>query len=91
LMNLLTVGSVLSPSLGAITRALPIDSTFTGRSEIWELALGAVAEKPIIGHGYAAFWDNVRDRETAQGSEWAVSAAHSHNSYLDLAITLGLP
>lgn len=91
LMNLLTVGSVLSPALGTITRALPIDSTFTGRSEVWEFALGAVAEKPILGHGYAAFWDNVRGRETEQGSEWAVSAAHSHNSYLDLAITIGLP
>jgi O-antigen ligase len=90
-MNLLTVGSVLSPGLGAITRLLPVDPTFTGRSDIWEFALAAVAEKPIIGHGYAAFWDDVTERQTAKGSEWAVTAAHSHNSYLDLAITIGLP
>jgi len=90
-MNLLTVGSVLSPALGSMTRLLPVDPTFTGRSDIWEFALAAVAEKPIIGHGYAAFWDNVTERQTAQGSEWAVTAAHSHNSYLDLAITVGLP
>lgn len=90
-MNLLTVGSVMSPALGGITRMLPVDPTFTGRSEIWEFALAAVAEKPVIGHGYAAFWDDVTDRETAKGSEWAVSAAHSHNSYLDLAVTIGLP
>ena len=90
-MNLLTVGSVLSPSLGAMTRLLPLDPTFTGRSAIWEFALAAVAEKPLIGHGYAAFWDDVSARQTAQGSEWATSAAHSHNSYLDLAVTIGLP
>ena len=90
-MNLLTVGSVLSPALGALTRLLPLDPTFTGRSAIWEFALAAVAEKPIIGHGYAAFWDDVTARQTAQGSEWATSAAHSHNSYLDLAVTIGLP
>ena len=90
-MNLLTVGSVMSPVLGNITRALPIDPTFTGRSEIWEFALGAVAEKPIIGHGYAAFWDGAAEGKTLQGSEWAVTAAHSHNSYLDLAVTIGLP
>ncbi|MGY8708496.1 O-antigen ligase [Bradyrhizobium sp. 18BD] len=90
-MNLLTVGSVMSPSLGAVTRLLPLDPTFTGRSEIWEFALAAVAEKPIIGHGYAAFWDDVTERQTAAGSEWATSAAHSHNSYLDLAVTIGLP
>lgn len=90
-MNLLTVGSVLSPALGAVTRMLPLDPSFTGRSAIWEFALAAVAEKPIIGHGYAAFWDDVTARQTAQGSEWATSAAHSHNSYLDLAVTIGLP
>lgn len=90
-MNLLTVGSVLSPALGAMTRLLPLDPTFTGRSDIWEFALTAVAEKPIIGHGYAAFWDDVTARQTAQGAEWATSAAHSHNSYLDLAVTIGLP
>ncbi|MFX5660526.1 O-antigen ligase family protein, partial [Acinetobacter baumannii] len=82
---------VMSPALGSITRALPIYPTFTGRSEIWEFALAAVAEKPITGHGYAAFWDGVTERQTTQGAEWAVSAAHSHNSYLDLAVTIGLP
>ncbi|KQT15868.1 MULTISPECIES: O-antigen ligase [unclassified Bradyrhizobium] len=90
-MNLLTVGSALSPALAAMTRLLPLDPTFTGRSAIWEFALAAVAEKPIIGHGYAAFWDDVTSRQTAQGAEWATSAAHSHNSYLDLAVTIGLP
>ncbi len=91
IMNLLTVGSVANPNLAAITRALPVDSTFTGRSDIWEFALTAVAEKPIRGHGFAAFWDDVTDRTTTKGAEWAVSAAHSHNSYLDLAVTIGLP
>lgn len=91
LMNLLTVGSVLSPALGTVTRLLPLDPTFTGRSDIWQFALAAVAEKPVIGHGYAAFWDDVSARQTAQGAEWATSAAHSHNSYLDLAVTIGLP
>ncbi|MDD1527490.1 ligase [Bradyrhizobium sp. WBOS7] len=90
-MNLLTVGSVLSPALGSMTRLLPLDPTFTGRSAIWEFALAAVAEKPITGHGYAAFWDDVTARQTAQGAEWATSAAHSHNAYLDLAVTIGLP
>ncbi|BAL79383.1 putative O-antigen polymerase [Bradyrhizobium cosmicum] len=90
-MNLLTVGSVMSPTLGAITRLLPLDPTFTGRSDVWQFALAAVAERPIIGHGYAAFWDDVTARQTAQGAEWATSAAHSHNSYLELAVTIGLP
>jgi O-antigen ligase len=90
-MNLLTVGTAASPALAAVTRLLPVDSTFTGRSDIWQFALEAAAEKPVLGHGYAAFWDGVTERETAQGAEWATTAAHSHNSYLDLAVTIGLP
>uniref|UniRef100_UPI0005603378 O-antigen ligase family protein n=1 Tax=Bradyrhizobium yuanmingense TaxID=108015 RepID=UPI0005603378 len=76
-MNLLTVGSVVSPVLAAMTRLLPLDPTFTGRSAIWDFALAAVAEKPIIGHGYSAFWDDVSARATAEGAEWATSAGHS--------------
>jgi O-antigen ligase len=91
LMNLLTVGSVISPQLTQLTSALPIDSTFTGRTDVWEFALGAVAEKPFAGHGYAAFWDGIADKKTEQGVEWVAAAAHSHNSYLDLAVTIGLP
>jgi O-antigen ligase len=89
--NLLTVGSVMSDELAKLTRLLPVDPTFTGRNDVWEFALAAVREKPIIGHGYAVFWDNVASRPTAAGSEWTVTAAHSHNSYLELAVTIGLP
>jgi O-antigen ligase len=92
-LNLLTVGSVASERLASLTKLLPVDSTFTGRTDIWEFALAAVGEKPITGHGFAAFWDSddVIGRQTNFGAEWAVTAAHSHNSYLDLAVTIGLP
>ena len=89
--NMLTLGSVVSEGLANLTQQLPVDPTFTGRTDIWEFALAAVREKPILGHGYAAFWDGVTSRQTFSGAEWAVSAAHSHNSYLDLAVTIGLP
>jgi O-antigen ligase len=90
-MNLLTVGSVLNQRIADLTKLLPIDPTFTGRTDIWEFAFAAFEEKPIVGHGYSAFWDNVASRQTLEGAEWAVSAAHSHNSYLDLLVTIGLP
>jgi O-antigen ligase len=85
------VGSVVSEGFANFTKQLPIDPTFTGRTDVWEFALEAFREKPILGHGYAAFWDNILDRQTARGAEWTVTAAHSHNSYLDLAVTIGLP
>lgn len=91
LMNFLTVGTVMSDTLKNITSQLPIDATFTGRTDVWGFALTAVWEKPILGHGYATFWDDASDRIGAQGAEWAVEASHGHNSYLELALNIGLP
>ena len=91
IVNLLTVGSVFSDGFANLTKQLPIDSTFTGRTDVWEFALGAFRERPILGYGYAAFWDKISNGQTVDGAEWAVTAAHSHNSYLDLAVTIGLP
>lgn len=90
-MNCLTVGTVMSDALKNITERLPIDATFTGRTEVWGFALEGIGEKPVFGHGFAVFWDNAADRIAAQGSEWALEASHSHNSYVELALNIGLP
>jgi O-antigen ligase len=42
LLGFLTVGSVASDAAGALLRALPIDVTFTGRTEIWSFALDSL-------------------------------------------------
>ncbi len=32
--------------------AIMPDATFTGRTEIWQLGVQAVAQRPITGYGY---------------------------------------
>lgn len=92
LMNVLTVGSAASPAIAGLVASLPIDTTFTGRTGIWEFALTGFAARPILGYGYGAFWNNPAN-QTSIGSafEWAQDASHSHNGYLELALTIGLP
>jgi O-antigen ligase len=91
-LNALTVGSVAIPVFGAIVASLPVDATFTGRTDIWSFALEQIAARPVTGHGFMAFWGTAA---LAHGIEdptvWAGSAATSHNAYLDLALTIGLP
>jgi len=93
LINLVSVGSVMFPALDSLLEVLPIDASFTGRADIWSFVLDAIRMRPILGYGFAAFWGepvsaNLQiDSDTA----WAAGAAHSHNGYLDLAVTLGLP
>ena len=92
-LNLATVGSVFDERVAALVKLLPLDTTFTGRTDIWEFALSSLALHPWLGYGFAAFWGTdwiqglVQDDQIA----WTITAAHSHNGYLDNALTLGIP
>jgi O-antigen ligase len=92
LISFLTVGSITSEAARSLLGALPIDVTFTGRTEIWGFAIDALAAHPWLGHGFEAFWYSDSVRFGAEDStRWMVDVATSHNSYVDLALTIGVP
>ena len=81
-LNLLGIGTVVSPSLRAISGLLPFDTTFTGRDDVWKFAFDSIAQRPIFGWGYLAFWGSSFLRDVDPGgaiSDWVVIASHSHN------------
>ncbi len=92
-LNLLTVGSVFSERLSGFVKSLPFDATFTGRTDIWEFAMSSLALRPLLGYGFAAFWRTESIENLIQNDqiEWAATASHSHNGYLDSALTMGYP
>jgi O-antigen ligase len=93
-LNLLGIGAVISPSLHAISGLLPFDTSFTGRDEVWGFAFESIAQRPVFGWGYLAFWGTSFLRDVVPGgavNDWVVLASHSHNSYLDSALALGIP
>jgi O-antigen ligase len=92
-LNLFGIGSVAIPSLAAITSALPLDSSFTGRSDVWVYALSKAAEKPLFGYGYLAFWNTeaMLYGGGEQSTDWAQTASHAHNGYLDAVLSMGYP
>ena len=91
MLNLIGVGSVLMPAIGTLVRALPIDSTFTGRTDVWSFALDSQAGHWLIGHGFDAFWNTAATRFGGEDQGWAGTAAHAHNSFLDTVVSCGLP
>jgi O-antigen ligase len=91
LLNMLSVGTVMSERLAAIAEALPLDTSFTGRTEIWTFALQSVQQRLAFGYGFSAFWGTGAVRGLPEGYEWATTVAHSHNGYLDTALAMGLP
>jgi O-antigen ligase len=92
LLAFLTVGSVASSAARAVLGALSINPTFTGRTEIWKFAFEAISEHPWKGHGFEAFWYSESLRYGVEDStRWMAAVATSHNSYVDLALTIGIP
>jgi O-antigen ligase len=89
----LTVGSVFDTRLAEVLKLLPVDTTFTGRTDIWEFAISSLSLRPFLGYGFAAFWgsDSIDKLVKSDQFEWAATASHSHNGYLDTALTMGYP
>lgn len=90
----LTFGTVFSPTLLQISKAVVSDVTFTGRDEIWRFAAKHIAAHPWLGHGYVSFWQTplvLRLEENYEAS-WDVRGIGSgHNSYLDAMLMFGIP
>lgn len=91
LLNMLSVGTVMSDSLAQIAKQLPLDASFTGRTDIWSFALQSLQPRLATGYGYASFWGSSAIQNLPEGKEWAGYASHSHNGYLDTALGMGLP
>ena len=88
--NLFSVGSIYIEPIRDFLNATMSDPSFTGRTDIWEFAIGRLAQHPIVGYGFAAFW-NTPEVIYGMKESWANTASHAHNGYLDLAITIGIP
>ena len=91
LLNLLSVGTVMSETLAEIAKLLPLDSSFTGRLDIWTFAVQSLHGRLATGYGFASFWGSSAIQNLPEGKEWAAFAAHSHNGYLDTTLGMGLP
>jgi O-antigen ligase len=90
--NLFSVGTVMFEPVRKLVESIMPDATFTGRTEIWELALRALAQRPFTGYGYSTFWGT---EQVVYGMgdtvTWANAASDAHNAYLNLAVTIGIP
>jgi O-antigen ligase len=91
-LNLMTVGSVYFEPVRALLEGHMSDPTFTGRTFIWDFVRERLPAYLTHGYGFAAFWGS---GEIVYGPTEApafVAALPSgHNSYIDLALTTGLP
>ena len=90
-IGFLTIGSIEFDSVHALVVKLLPDPTFTGRDEIWRFALDHIAERPIAGFGYQAFWGTSELVSSWNYLEsWGYRASDAHNGFLNIAVMTGL-
>ncbi|MFZ4603598.1 MAG: O-antigen ligase family protein [Caulobacterales bacterium] len=70
--------------------ALGKDRSLTGRTQIWAAADRAIAQRPILGHGYQAFWWTrqgilVKQRQFVRPDQ----PFYFHNTFLEHRVAMG--
>lgn len=67
------------------------DTTFTGRTIIWEFVLDVISRSPLVGQGYAAFWGvgagSIVDTEAPA---LVARLQQAHNGFLDVFLETGM-
>lgn len=92
MLSLLSVGSIYFEPVRDLLDAIMSDSTFTGRTDIWQFVVDTLMQRPITGFGFATFWGTEEVvYGMSGGASWANTAGHAHNGFLDLALTIGIP
>ncbi|MGU3390546.1 O-antigen ligase family protein [Sphingomonas sp. M1A8_2b] len=68
------------------------DATLTGRTYLWDFAARITAERPLLGHGYYAFW-RVGNIDAEGLWRWGGIANRSgfnfHNIFVEMKVDLG--
>lgn len=73
--------------------AMGKDPSLTGRTEIWELSIDMIRQRPWLGYGYQTFWQGINGPSgyvlRAMGVD-GFKAPHAHNGVLELSLDIGL-
>jgi O-antigen ligase len=83
------VGAVAAFAPDLLLKALGKDPTLTGRTEIWEALFRRLAERPELGYGFAAFWNDPQGPAAFIRKETGWIVPNAHNGWLDMLVQVG--
>jgi len=86
----LVVSSVSNFNMDRVSYILYGDSTFTGRTIIWDFAEREIARSPLVGWGYQCFWLIGPDAPSVVDAPGFVKMMpNAHSGYVDTKLELG--
>jgi exopolysaccharide production protein ExoQ len=66
------------------------DSSFTGRTVIWDFAQHEIERRPLLGWGYLSFWLVGPDAPSiVEAPGWVKTMPNAHNGYYDTMLEMG--
>ena len=75
---------VMRPDLAGMLRL-----ALSGRDGLWEALAPFLEERFVLGYGAGAFWQSSEADIVRRAAQFP--ASHAHNTYLDVALQLGVP
>jgi exopolysaccharide production protein ExoQ len=67
-------------------------TSFTGRSPVWQVVLDYAADHLWLGAGYGSFWGiGINSPVLNYTMGWITEVYSSHDGYLNVLVTIGLP
>jgi exopolysaccharide production protein ExoQ len=83
------LSSISNFNAGYMSYILYGDSSFTGRSVIWDFALYEIGFKPLFGWGYESFWLVPDSPGMVEAPGWVKAMPNAHNGYYDAVLQMG--
>jgi O-antigen ligase len=89
---LVALGATVLLSPDILLNLLGKDATLTGRTKIWAAVMRQIQQRPVLGYGYGAVWND----DSGWGPlAWIIKQAgfrpdHAHNSWLEQWLGMGL-
>lgn len=78
-------------TLASLSHMIFGDPTLTARTDIWTFAREMIAQKPVFGHGFGAFWSAGADSTAFREAPGFIKKLnHAHNGYVDLLLQVGV-
>ena len=83
------LSTLLSVNINRLSYAIYGDSTFTGRTIIWDFVQRQIELKPLLGWGYQSFWLVGPGGPSLSAPGWVKTMPNAHNGYLDAMLEMG--
>lgn len=91
------VGVVVAIAIAAIVMNMDLmlgllgkDSSFSGRTLVWQAVFSAIMKRKFLGYGYAAFFSSLDSGAGSLVMTTGFVVNHPHNGYLSIWLDLGL-